>query len=149
MRGTVLLAFAVLTWAMMASGAAAPSYPWDLKGRTIPAYRVIATDNPIKDEYMVTYTVVVCADKASARDDIKLMGEKIIENLPPHNMAIICFLADPSERSKDWTIARIWWGHDPASPRDDSLPEAGDYSKNVMKIAMKGQSLPGDVVEKY
>ena len=98
---------------------------------------------------MVTYTVIVCASKASTRDDIRLMGEKIIEGLPPHNMAIICFLADPSEQSKDWTVARIWWGQSDASLGRNDFSLAGDYSKNIMKIAMKGQEVPGDTVEKY
>ncbi len=138
----------VMGWITLISCAAAPNYPWDLTGRTIPSYHILSTENPVTDQYMVTYTVVVCADKASTRDDIRLMGEKIIEGLPPHNLAIICFIADPSEKPRDWTIARIWWGDDP-SVHDDDLHLAGDYSKNIMKITMKGQALPGDKVEKY
>ena len=128
---------------------AAPKYPWDLAGKSIPPYRVLATDNPDNDQYSVLYTLVVSVDGKSTRDDIRTISEKLIENLPPLNGAIIFFVTDPSEKDKGWTVARMWWGLNDVAMNHNDFSEAGDYSKNEMKIAMKGEELPGDLVEKY
>jgi len=128
-------------------------YPWSLKFHGAPKFEIVSTDNPIQDEYIVTYTVKAIVAADSTRDDIKLASEKIIEKLPPHNIAIICFFNSESETKtkQDFTVARAYWGPDMWDPatKNEALPVAGVYVYNFMEITMKGEALPGEKVVNY
>jgi len=128
-------------------------YPWSLKIHGTPKFEIVSTDNPITDEYVVTYTVKAIVATNSSKDDIKKVSEKIIERLPRHNMAIICFFGNESEAktSVDFSVARTYWGPDHWDPatKSDVYPVAGVYVYNFMEIAMKGEALPGSRVEDY
>jgi hypothetical protein len=128
-------------------------FPWSFKHLSIPSFQVASRENPVTDEYMVTFTVKAVVHAGYTRDDIKLVSEKIIEGLPKHNMAIICFFSNPSElkTNQDFTVARTFWGPEHWDPilKTSRYPLSGDYSANSMKIAMKGETLPGLVVQNY
>ena len=125
-------------------------YPWSLKFHDAPKFEIFSTDNPITDEYVVTYIVKAIVEPNSSRDDIKKISEKIIEKLPSHNMAIICFFSNESEAKtkQDFTVARTYWG--PATDtKREVQPVAGVYVYNFMEIAMNGELLPGKKVDTY
>jgi len=128
-------------------------YPWSLKFHSTPKFEITSTENPVTDEYIVTYWVKVIVDPHSTREDVKKVNEKIIEKLPRHNMAIICFFGSTPESltTQGFTIARTYWGPNTWDPATKSAvdPVAGVYVYNFMEIAMKGEPLPGKKVENY
>lgn len=107
-------------------------FPWLLEGVTIPSFQVVSRSE-VSVEGSVNFALSVVT-AARTRGDLTLVAQKVIESLPPHNLAVIFFYRDVAEvvDQKEFTVGRAWWG----VKREDAFPKPGDYSINVLEVLL-------------
>lgn len=108
-----------------------PKVPWSLEGKTVPEFKIINRDK-LTDDLQITYSLSVVVSPSLSKDELILVSQRIIEQLPRHNLALIFYYSDAKDVNAPFTVGKAWWGIN-----SDHFPPPGDYTHNVLEVERK------------
>lgn len=109
-----------------------PQLPWSLQGKTVPDFKIISRES-LSDELQITYSLSVVVSATLSKEELTLVSQRIIEELPRHNLAIIFYYSDAKNVEGPFTVGKAWWGVN----HPDKFPPPGDYAYNVLEVTRK------------
>ena len=107
-------------------------FPWSLEGKTVPKYNIVSNEE-ISATEPITFALSVVVSPDISKEDLTTVSQKIIEELPRHNLVTIFYYSDPKQVHDAFTVGKAWWGVDD----DKNFPPPGDYSHHVLKVERK------------
>jgi len=108
-----------------------PQVPWSLEGKTVPEFKIIDREK-LPDAPEVTYSLSVVVSASLSKDELVIVSQRIIEQLPRHNLVLIFYYADAKEVNGQFTVGKAWWGIN-----SDHYPAPGDYTHNTLEVERK------------
>ncbi len=129
----IIRLFLLLSLSLAFAGCAdRPVLPWSLEGKTIPDFKIITKEN-LSDEHQVTYSLSVVVEATLSKDELTLVSQRIIEQLPRHNLVLIFYYTDAKDVDRPFTVGKAWWGVNDS----DKFPPPGDYAHNMLDVQRK------------
>lgn len=112
-----------------------PTIPWSLQDQEIPNFEIITEEVTFDTPKTAMVTAVV--DPSISHDDLTLVSQKIIEQQPKHELALIFYYENAAQVEDPFTVGKAWWGVE----NYDESPPLGDYSHHTLKVQLKSAEL--------
>ena len=117
---------------LLAGCSSRSQFPWSLEGKTIPTFE-IATKEEVSAANPISFSLAVVVSTSLSKDELTTVSQKIIEDLPKHNLVVIFFFSDRKQVSGEYTVGKAWWGVND----DKNFPPPGDYSHHTLIVERK------------